>query len=295
MNPFVKNIVRVFESFNYQFNRQEIFRDFCEMYAVTLSAAAAGGLSEDQHAAITRLNKKYNTDDLKRFAEIEKHLLDALTGSLFDVLGQVYMALEIHSKNLGQFFTPSAISQLMAQLVMGDIANNKELKLWGFIETMEPTVGGGGMVLQQAQVMLEAGLNPQAQLCVYACDIDITAVHMSYIHFSLAGLPAIVVHGNSLNKNDIRSVWKTGMFVIGKWNEKLNFRRRHEAILKLMRSMGESPAATEPEERQKTYSINPPNPIVISKGDAEKLSEMREKRRSWIAENKQFIQQSLFE
>ena len=59
----------------------------------------------------------------------------------------------------------------------------------------------------------EKGYNPQKQLLVIAQDLDIKAVHMSYIQLSLLGIPAVVYHMNTLSL-EAYSEWKTPFWII---------------------------------------------------------------------------------
>lgn len=45
-------------------------------------------------------------------------------GEPYDVLGSIYMELEIGNDHIGQYFTPSEVSNLCAQVVMTDLKNN---------------------------------------------------------------------------------------------------------------------------------------------------------------------------
>ncbi|MCX7258096.1 MAG: N-6 DNA methylase, partial [Polaromonas sp.] len=71
-----------------------------------------------------------------------------------DVLGPLYMMLELENSNAGQFFTPPDIAELMARLTCND-----ELKALSepFVTVSEPACGAGGMVLAFVKVMLSYG------------------------------------------------------------------------------------------------------------------------------------------
>ena len=48
---------------------------------------------------------------------------------------------------------------------------------------------------------------------VHAVDIDVLCVHMSYIQFTLLGISAEVIHGNSLS-NETFEVWYTMKYIL---------------------------------------------------------------------------------
>ena len=62
-----------------------------------------------------------------------------------------------------------------------------------------------------------------------AQDIDLTAVHMAYIQFSLLHIPAVVIHGNSL-ANETRSIWRTLAHTMGRWGAKLQRLEHAQAV-----------------------------------------------------------------
>jgi hypothetical protein len=76
------------------------------------------------------------------------------------------------------------------------------------------------MVIALAQALREEGINYQQHLHVTAIDLDILAVHMAYVHFTLLHIPAIIVHGDTLRAQTF-SVWRTFAHVMGFWDAKL--------------------------------------------------------------------------
>ena len=117
----------------------------------------------------------------------------ALEEQVEDVLGEVYMKAGCYNKQLGQFFTPYHLSKLTAELCMpDDIDEEKEMPI------NEPSVGGGGMIIGTAAVLNERGINYQKIMNVTAQDLDWHGVYMSYLQFSLLGIKATVVQGDTL-------------------------------------------------------------------------------------------------
>lgn len=109
-----------------------------------------------------------------------------------DILGAVYHELRLHNEWSGQFFTPDTICRMMA-MITGVDQETEEV-----IVVNEPTCGSGAMVIGAIWAMQQKGFDYQSRILFIACDIDIRCVWMAYIQFCLYGIPAIVVHGNSL-------------------------------------------------------------------------------------------------
>ena len=191
----------------------EVFRDFCEMAAIALSNAVDKPQYEEREARYLTISKGYNTEGLKRFSGMLACVVESLESRFSDCLGQLFMSLELGSHWKGQFFTPYSISLMMAKMLGEDISGD-------FESVMEPAVGAGGMIIARAQALKEMNINYQQRMHVTAVDVDITAVHMAYIQFSLMHIPAIVLHGNTLS-NQTWGHWVTMAHVHDLWDVKL--------------------------------------------------------------------------
>lgn len=133
------------------------------------------------------------------------------------VLGESYMKIG-GSAGLGQFFTSYEISRLCAELVIA--GRIRELEDQPFVTLHEPSCGAGGMIIAQAETLQAAGINPQQRLHTIAWDLSPLAIHMSYIQLTLLGLPALLIHGNTLTQERF-DVWPTFAHIAGGWNLRL--------------------------------------------------------------------------
>lgn len=132
-----------------------------------------------------------------------------------DVLGSIFMELELSSHWHGQFFTPYELCALMSGLTVDEPAHELDVIRW-----MEPACGAGAMMIAVADALLSKGINPQQKLHTEAVDIDALCVHMAVIQLSVLGLPAIVYHGNTLS-GERWDQWVTPAHVLGMWDWKL--------------------------------------------------------------------------
>lgn len=137
--------------------------------------------------------QKYTREEAQHFPELLALLVDALGQELTDVLGWVYMAAGMGNKTTGQFFTPFSVSYAMAQLaVPKDVSPDKPYRF------LEPSTGGGGMIIATAKVLQDRGINYQRCMEVVAQDLDWKAVYMTYLQLSFLGIKATVVQGDTL-------------------------------------------------------------------------------------------------
>ncbi len=128
------------------------------------------------------------------------------------------MALELGDSFKGQFFTPYSVCSLMASLTLGNV--DKRIEEEGFITVHEPAVGAGAMVIAVADAIAAKRHYWPNRMHAICYDIDATAVHMCYLQLSLLGIPAIVVHGNSLTLKEWDH-WATPMHIMGRWDARL--------------------------------------------------------------------------
>lgn len=218
----------------------EVFRDFCELAALSFSNAVDRQQFEAREARYLEIVKGYSKDELHRFPAMLAELAASLTGYFHDALGEIFMALDLGSHWHGQYFTPYSVASLMARMTMHDAGERIERE--GFITLCEPAAGAGAMLIAAAEVVTVAGYNHQQHMHVTAVDVDSTAVHMAYIQLSLLHVPAIVVQGNSLTLQEW-GYWVTPAHVMGLWDVRL--RRRNQATSQAL-STADDPAPTAP-------------------------------------------------
>lgn len=196
----------------------EVFRDFCEMGAIALSNKVDmlnRGKRENRYLEII---KRYRPGEVHRFPEMFGAMVASLERGFHDCLGELFMALELGDHWKGQYFTPFSIASLMARMTMGDVRGLISRK--GFFTINEPCSGAGAMFIAAAQAVHEQGINYQQHMHATAQDIDLTAVHMSYVQLALYHIPAIVIHGNTLAVTEWDH-WVTPAHVLGRWDRRL--------------------------------------------------------------------------
>ncbi|PUB32493.1 N-6 DNA methylase [Promicromonospora sp. AC04] len=196
----------------------QVFQDFCELGALAIRNVVQRRGFDEREDRYLSIAATYTPEEMDRFATALAYLTLELQARLSDVLGTLYMSLDLGNQRLGQFFTPYEVSVLAARITAGDLV--QRLQTQEFVTVGEPTCGSGGMVIATAEALRDAGVNYQTSMHVTAQDIDSTAVHMTYIQLALLHVPAIVVHGNTLTM-ERRDIWPTPAHVLGGWHAKL--------------------------------------------------------------------------
>lgn len=207
----IAEFVKVFNGIGRQHNRYDVFRDF--ITASSLSIENVFLKSNKLEDDFKTIQAKYSSEDMKGFSHLLGILVMGLEVEMCDFLGKVFMNLDFGSSHLGQFFTPFHVSELMAGLILGDMA---QLETQPYITLNEPTCGAGGMVIASAKQMRLKGYNPQNCMLAICVDIDPVAARMCYIQLSYLGIPAIVSIGNSLSLK-VSHVMHTPFYHLNRW------------------------------------------------------------------------------
>lgn len=186
----------------------KIFSDFLEISAMVISNSIDLRNYKRREERYLEIVKRYNKDEIRLFANALAELSIELDKPR-DILGELLMELEEGNKIKGQYLTPYHICKLNAAIAFDEEKLNKD----GLLIVNEPSVGGGALVIALVEIMREKGYNPQSQLKVVCSDLDLKAVHMSYIQLSLLGIPAKVMHANALN-GKIFDTFKTPTWIL---------------------------------------------------------------------------------
>jgi type I restriction-modification system DNA methylase subunit len=210
-----KNLAKLIEGFGYRHNRYDVFRDFCEMAALSISNAVDLAQYEAREKRYMDIVKRYTPEEVRRFPDMLGELTLALDAAPHDALGMVFHELELHNKDVGQFFTPYDLCRMMAKMTLADDIRAK-IEADGFVRAQEPACGAGAMVIALAHEMRDMGINYQQHLHVTAVDVDPKCAAMAYLQFSLLHIPAIVVHGNTLSLEEFGR-WHTPAHILGGW------------------------------------------------------------------------------
>lgn len=191
-----QNIIKTIQSLTGKYGVYEIFSDWVKMMALSFSNQVQFRQKRENEYIDTI--KRYDLSEQQKLAEMMAWLIEWADMEFYDMLGYIYMHLEMGSKKAGQFFTPYHVCQMMAKMQKYD---GKVLKI------NEPSCGAGGNIIALAEALKEQGINYQQKMEVICQDIDTKAVYMTYVQMCLYGIPAIVYQANTLSDpNGLQSV-----------------------------------------------------------------------------------------
>lgn len=238
------NIIRMIDGVGRRHDRRMVFRDFVTMSAVALSKLDLRQ-AEAREELYMQTVRKYSREEAETIKAMFAELQEALHVSPRDILGEIYMQLELGNSRMGQFFTPHHICKLMAGITMSDEIVEKVAR-HGFVTVNEPASGSGATIIAMMLAMQERGLNYQRHVHVIATDLDSTAAMMAYVQLSLMYVPAVVVHGNTLTLEEY-SHWYTPAHIMDGWNARLSHARAVAAAAAMRASAGTDDADGEAE------------------------------------------------
>lgn len=211
----MEEIIRQFEKLAKEKDMWQVYRDFLEITAITISNAYDIIHSKEREERYMDIAKTYTPEQLNEFSKIMAMVVLEMEKEPQDILGRVFMELDLGSKWKGQVFTPLHVADLMADMTL----DTKEIEDKGHVTVYDSAVGGGVTIIGLVRAMIEQGYNPQKQLLVICGDLDIKAVHMTYIQLSLLGIPAIVKNQDALTL-ETKSIWYTPTYIWDLWRFK---------------------------------------------------------------------------
>lgn len=211
-----KVIIKKMKSLAPVHNIHQVFRDFTTLAACTISNSIDKEQWQKREDLYIRTVKRYTKEEADLFGEMLGALTLGLDYKMGDLLGEVYMQLEISNDDAGQFFTPYHIAELMAETTIEE--SIKEIKEKGYITVNDPAVGGGVTVIAMASALKKRDYNYQKCMKVYCEDIDHDLVRLCYVQLSLLGIDAVVTQGDTIAYK-FNEIYYTPIHVLNKIEE----------------------------------------------------------------------------
>ena len=166
---------------------------FCEFVDVMFSVLVNGIVDYDDRPFFKHDRER----KLKVMHQAMQELGDEMERRPFrDLLGPVHQDIAGRSsrQNLGSFYTPDEISDAMAAMTMSSSDLKEKVERGEVVSVSDPAVGSARTLLSMAKQMSDH-LHLLRCHCV---DIELIACKMAFINLSLWDIPAIVIHGDSM-------------------------------------------------------------------------------------------------
>jgi hypothetical protein len=193
-------------------SRYRIFDEWLEFVVATLARDddTYTGLVTDLEQTVG--DRSTTRECLEAYAGAFGLLVDAMadvtvpgTDTPGDLLGAMYEAYGATSDQFGQHFTPGPVATMKARLSFPDGDSVRDATPEDPLVIGDPACGSGRLPFHTVHQLRD--VTPETPVVVVARDIDATCARMATINFALWGMPAYVVHGNSLTL-ETWQVWR---------------------------------------------------------------------------------------
>ena len=217
-HQFDKTLLKIAEITRGRISRPQTLSDFLAYCALLLSIRTDPVHSEQRSKSLERLKANYKKDEWEAFHQglvdlCRTFVRNIQVGRYEDLFAGSFTQVRATSRALKQDFTPVDVGKLIGAI---SVSSNLSLPEEGFFSLSDHACGSGTLLLAGAQRIADTGYNPAEQLVIQAADLDARCVHMTYLHLSLYGIPAVVVHGNTITLNEYDR-WYTPVYLWRKW------------------------------------------------------------------------------
>lgn len=191
--PTINDILKLLEKGLYKVDAHTFLSDLFECGAIAIS---------------NKFDHRQAAEREKRYSQINPAV------GFNDYLGELYMRSETSNSKAGQFFTPYNLSKACAAVCVDDNLVNEAIEQDKILTLNEPACGAGGMILAAVDILYNRHrFNYSRNLVVECSDIDLRCVHMSYLQLSLAGVPAVVYHRDTMTMKTWQR-WETPAYIM---------------------------------------------------------------------------------
>lgn len=140
----VKKFTDLYDKLSYMYGSVDVFIDFVKMSAISIynSFAKDSEMEQEYLRTINKYEKEYQDIFPQMLAELIMACEE--TDEIVDILGPFYERENLGNSHLGQFFTPTHISEFMTEILLESQDKlNEIIELNGFISILEPACGAG--------------------------------------------------------------------------------------------------------------------------------------------------------
>jgi hypothetical protein len=207
--------------------------------ACLVPAYTQGETGEWLQETLDEALRKFDRAGIERRAVVD--MVEYLTGEMVqhkgDFLGELAGHLQTLNGNMGQYFTPACVSDLLARITAkSDEEVTRLIDAKGYTTCHDCAAGSGALLIEHARRLREMGFDPKFQLFAEGTDLDRQAFMMLYIQLSAYDIPARVILGDSLTLETARVLYTPAYHCFFKP------RRNLDALLKRTATIGGRPA-----------------------------------------------------
>lgn len=224
-----KQMLDIINSLCYNRDVWQVWSDFITATACAISNSTdkddvRNKSREEEYAKI--LERLGNAEDLAKLFAVMVEALEENPEQ--DLLGNLFMKLNLASHWSGQFFTPYCVCKTMAAINSSFLEDEIDDKGW--VSVNDPACGAGATLIAMANTLKEHDINYQNHALFVGQDISRIAGLMCYIQISLLGCAGYVVVADTLHNpitgknalfpytNGNQEIWFTPMYFSSVWD-----------------------------------------------------------------------------
>ncbi len=186
---------RTFEELARRFERNPVFTHIhaYDLYRNWLEGAWAFLEAWRDLDAFRVCLDRYTREQGEEFGRLLGLYTEAVKENPFrDILGELFMRLDVNSARSGQYMTPWSIAEMMARVQFDPELFKSQAEEKGVVTVYDPAVGSGVMLLAFAKVIHDTfGRWGTSRLRLYGQDIDLRCVNMCRIQLRMNGLDGV--------------------------------------------------------------------------------------------------------
>lgn len=221
-------IAKLFLSLTGSRNLWQVWSDVIFLIAVSISNTLdTGPRKEEREKRYMEIIKNYSESERQVIVQISAAITEALDNKPDqDLLGGLFMELNLGNERGGQFFTPYNVCCAMASIT-AEVEIKEIIAENGYVKVNDCACGAGATLIAFAnRIHDDLGINYQTDCMFVGQDIDYTTALMCYIQLSLLGCPGYIKIGDTLsdpaldNWTEIETkidIWLTPMFYNEVW------------------------------------------------------------------------------
>ena len=224
-----KQIVKTFDGLCGRHGSWEVWADWITLSACSISNAVGLGAQGGAGKTYRTIQEKYTPAEIDAMGQ----MLGMVTAALEenpdqDLLGDLFMQLELGNDHNGQFFHP--LQHLQGHGGPELPQPGRQIQEKGWISVNDPACGAGALLVALANECTRQDINYQQTVLFTAQDIDYAVGMMCYIQLSLLGCPGYVAIGDTiahpataldrrgLLPKDAENIWYTPLYFHNTWH-----------------------------------------------------------------------------
>lgn len=218
----------------------EVWKDIIVLFAIEISNTSMRPYKDteifrdiwkEREERYITIMKKYSKDQQKEIVDMFCLLVMEYEREPYqDLLGSLFMTLNLFGNKKGQFFTPYDLCKLMSNLTINDRKSfGKQVHKQGFIRIADEACGAGATLIAAIEKIAKdifKKFNWQNHVYFVGQDIEEQVALMCYIQISLLGAAGHVAIGNTLTENfvtDLSRIYITPMSFTDVWVQRRFF------------------------------------------------------------------------